>query len=93
MNIVRKLRSVITVFAFTGCQRFTVLVTRFCLAGSNAWIIGLSFAGTGTDIVSHLNRGKRLAGAVGFEPTTPGFGDRCSKPTELRAFTSTIIDV
>ncbi len=34
-----------------------------------------------------------MAGAVGFEPTTPGFGDRCSKPTELRAFTSTIIDV
>ena len=27
---------------------------------------------------SDLNRPKDLAGAVGFEPTTNGFGDRCS---------------
>ena len=32
---------------------------------------------------------ERVAGAEGFEPTTDGFGDRCSGQTELRSCVAT----
>src|SRR5262245_30387494 len=32
-----------------------------------------------------LARARRMAGLEGFEPPTPGFGDRCSSRTELQA--------
>ena len=33
----------------------------------------------------------RMAHPVGFEPTTPGFVDRCSNPTELRVLEGALL--